>query len=656
MKSRAFLLAAVGCVALWAAAASAVQICPDCLHFIHTWPADGAPCSAGQTLQACIDGARSGDIVQIATDRPIAESISIGQSLTLQAAPGFHPLFAGPGSHAMLVNPPSTGNNSIAIEGLILEHGGITISQNSTGTLAIEIRGNTITLDKTFQPITLAGDGSGAVTFDIADNNLAVAASSGEYPAGITIGASSAIGRIANNTIVMESVEGGTPTDAIHVDGQSSLSLDVIANRISGTGYANGISVTEDTAGGSTTARLLDNLVTGAGGRALVLASQAGTLSASVMGNTVVGSGTGISIQSGTATVENNAIVGSDMFGLFENPNSVSDRNNLYFRNAVDVSEPNSTLAPGPGSVLADPLFLDPSHGNYHVKLGSPAVDAGDDGAVPSDLTTDLDGNPRTQGLHVDLGALEAPAPSALGTPRAFTGELQIEIGGAQLFPTVYGHGNAVLSTSVAPPAFTLPASAFVASTDFASTQTASELVRQVVSLAGHNAAGAFDAQARTMPFSGLLKLKRLGGALTMIGPHVFTFFDVHGTAAAGIDAGYIGAPGAATVHFPYLLSVFKQTQPFSIGHLTGVRTFTGTAKLTGQSFQITEDSRTAAGGGHIQLVAPFSFTASPISTWSPSSSVTLALDFAPEPDPLAVGAITIAVLCAVGVAKRRDA
>jgi hypothetical protein len=54
----------------------------------------------------------------------------------------------------------------------------------------------------------------------------------------------------------------------------------------------------------------------------------------------------------------------------------------------------------------ADPLVV--GAGDHHLQAGSPAIDAGDDAAVPSDLLTDLDGGPRIQGSHVDIGAYEA--------------------------------------------------------------------------------------------------------------------------------------------------------------------------------------------------------------------------------------------------------
>ncbi|MHC4540233.1 MAG: choice-of-anchor Q domain-containing protein [Planctomycetota bacterium] len=61
---------------------------------------------------------------------------------------------------------------------------------------------------------------------------------------------------------------------------------------------------------------------------------------------------------------------------------------------------------PGVGNINADPLFAD---ADGRLLPASPCIDAGDDAAVPPGVTTDLDGNPRIQGVSVDMGAFEAP-------------------------------------------------------------------------------------------------------------------------------------------------------------------------------------------------------------------------------------------------------
>lgn len=76
---------------------------------------------------------------------------------------------------------------------------------------------------------------------------------------------------------------------------------------------------------------------------------------------------------------------------------------------------------PGPGNVIGDPLFANPGAGDYSLGSGSPAIDAGDNGAVPAGITTDHLGQARFQddpltpdtGLGtppiVDMGAIEVP-------------------------------------------------------------------------------------------------------------------------------------------------------------------------------------------------------------------------------------------------------
>ncbi len=45
----------------------------------------------------------------------------------------------------------------------------------------------------------------------------------------------------------------------------------------------------------------------------------------------------------------------------------------------------------GGGNIDADPRFVDPTSGNLHLERTSPAIDAGDNSALPSYITTDLD-------------------------------------------------------------------------------------------------------------------------------------------------------------------------------------------------------------------------------------------------------------------------
>src|SRR5262249_27891904 len=118
MPRRPLLVPTIFCISLWAAAAQAVCIRPcNCMPcpVAHVWPTDSPPCDATSTLQQCVDGANSGDAVEIATNGPISESISFAKSLTLGTAQGFTPVFsAGNFIQATLTNTDST---PIRIEG-----------------------------------------------------------------------------------------------------------------------------------------------------------------------------------------------------------------------------------------------------------------------------------------------------------------------------------------------------------------------------------------------------------------------------------------------------------------------------------------------------------------------------------------------------------
>jgi hypothetical protein len=68
----------------------------------------------------------------------------------------------------------------------------------------------------------------------------------------------------------------------------------------------------------------------------------------------------------------------------------------------------------GTGNIDADPMFTDALNGDYRLLSGSPCIDVGNNAAVPSGVTTDLDGHPRIVNNTVDMGAYEIPAKTGI--------------------------------------------------------------------------------------------------------------------------------------------------------------------------------------------------------------------------------------------------
>ena len=73
--------------------------------------------------------------------------------------------------------------------------------------------------------------------------------------------------------------------------------------------------------------------------------------------------------------------------------------------------EPPPTLAIFPGCTSADPLFADASQQRFHLRLGSPCVDAGDNSALPGASPRDLDRGARfvNEPLTADAGTGSPP-------------------------------------------------------------------------------------------------------------------------------------------------------------------------------------------------------------------------------------------------------
>jgi hypothetical protein len=67
------------------------------------------------------------------------------------------------------------------------------------------------------------------------------------------------------------------------------------------------------------------------------------------------------------------------------------------------LAQYRAATSQGLRSMQADPLFVNASVNDFHLQLGSPAVNAGTELGVDRDL----DGTPRPQGAGYDIGAFE---------------------------------------------------------------------------------------------------------------------------------------------------------------------------------------------------------------------------------------------------------
>jgi hypothetical protein len=70
-----------------------------------------------------------------------------------------------------------------------------------------------------------------------------------------------------------------------------------------------------------------------------------------------------------------------------------------------DVDDMFATWDLSVANIDADPLFVAPTNGNYHLSSNSPCINAGNIAYVQS--AVDYDGNPRVTGTNVDMGAYE---------------------------------------------------------------------------------------------------------------------------------------------------------------------------------------------------------------------------------------------------------
>ncbi len=151
--------------------------------------------------------------------------------------------------------------------------------------------------------------------------------------------------------------------------------------------------------------RIENNLLYGNGGAGIYSAARHEETDLPIVNNTVFGNdGDGVVLTrpAGQAYLANNIVAANGGFGLVcDQAGGPQTANNDLWDNA---SGEYSVCVPGASDIHADPQFVAPAAGDFHLPFGSPCVDAGTSDDAPA---ADIEGILRPQGAGVDIGAHE---------------------------------------------------------------------------------------------------------------------------------------------------------------------------------------------------------------------------------------------------------
>ena len=140
---------------------------------------------------------------------------------------------------------------------------------------------------------------------------------------------------------------------------------------------------------------LTGNHATGSGGAAIVTGGSLSLIGCTIVANTAAAGTGGVSVSSGTATLASSILWGNSG-GQLQGPATVQ---------YCDVQGGCT----GTGNVDADPVFVAPAAGDYHLRRCSPCVNAGNPAYTPAPGELDLDGQARILGGVIEMGATEVP-------------------------------------------------------------------------------------------------------------------------------------------------------------------------------------------------------------------------------------------------------
>jgi hypothetical protein len=372
------------------------------------------------TIQSAINVAAFGDTVLVAPGTYVENINFGGKAITVTSESGPQStIIDGGNANSVVIFTSGEGRDSV-INGFTLQHGngdfeggGITV-QNSSPTITNNVIRNNNAC--TGGGIGI-GFGSPLIQLNTITGNVNNACSGG-HGGGITIRGASSVEILDN--VISDNVNTFGGGISMFAAGTPIVKRNVIKGNNGGI-QGGGIWMVN-----FVNALIVQNLITGnqasEGGGLYMSSSGSRLVNNTIADNNAISGGSGILATFQTELTNNIIVAKPGQSGLHCSSQSqlIIRFNNIFSAGGMAYGGGCADKTGTDGNISADPLFTNPTQGDYHLQQGSPSIDSSDN-LAPDLPDTDVDGDPRILDgdgngtAIVDMGVDEFLAPPSFG-------------------------------------------------------------------------------------------------------------------------------------------------------------------------------------------------------------------------------------------------